>query len=168
MVQPACAQGEQMLPASCRPYIVPVCSSLPSPSLQTVFHANPFLDQLSTALLLMVEKQTGQMLRKAQDRLALFSAHLKSPVAATLASALHTNYSTNPHVAQPGTSDKRGKAYGQISTAHACPPSSWIVEPQDTDIFVETELLTVVAMDGRRRWMDIQAMVGFIFFWHPL
>eukprot|EP00897_Mesotaenium_endlicherianum_P010824 jgi/Mesen1/9770/ME000007S09823 len=41
-----------------------------------------------------------------------------------------------------------------------CPPgTSWIVEPQETDMFIEAPSVAILSMDGRRRWLDIQSMV---------
>eukprot|EP00850_Spirogloea_muscicola_P021246 SM000242S08482 [mRNA] locus=s242:117485:125911:+ [translate_table: standard] len=45
--------------------------------------------------------------------------------------------------------------------SEGCPlGTKWIVEPQDTDIFVQSHTVEVLALDGRQRWLDIRAMAA--------
>lgn len=45
-----------------------------------------------------------------------------------------------------------------------CPPIyHWNDGGLDRDLYIQTNEVTVLAMDGRRRWLDIQKLVFFLF-----
>lgn len=47
----------------------------------------------------------------------------------------------------------------------ACPPNvHWNDGGLDRDLYIQINEVTVLAMDGRRRWLDIQKLVLFICF----
>lgn len=42
----------------------------------------------------------------------------------------------------------------------SCPKSiQWVVESQAKDLYIESPIITVLAMDGKRRWLNITKMV---------
>lgn len=44
-----------------------------------------------------------------------------------------------------------------------CPPSVlWTSDGLEKDLHIQSNLVTVLAMDGRRRWLDIKKLVGEI------
>eukprot|EP00850_Spirogloea_muscicola_P021138 SM000238S08039 [mRNA] locus=s238:168526:179900:+ [translate_table: standard] len=54
-----------------------------------------------------------------------------------------------------------GGGDGGGGDSEGCPlGTKWIVEPQDTDIFVQSHTVEVLALDGRQRWLDIRAMAA--------
>lgn len=43
-----------------------------------------------------------------------------------------------------------------------CPPNiRWSDESLERDLYIQTNVVTVLAMDGRRRWLDIQKLVFY-------
>jgi hypothetical protein len=54
-------------------------------------------------------------------------------------------------------------AVGSLLHASAACPSNvhWSDDGLDRDLYIETTTVTVLAMDGRRRWLDIQKLVSF-------
>jgi len=42
-----------------------------------------------------------------------------------------------------------------------CPPSiQWTSDGLEKDLYIQSNSVTVLAMDGRRRWLDIKKLVG--------
>jgi len=42
-----------------------------------------------------------------------------------------------------------------------CPPSTqWTSDGLEKDLYIQSNSVTVLAMDGRRRWLDIKKLVG--------
>jgi hypothetical protein len=51
----------------------------------------------------------------------------------------------------------------QKITRFTCPQSvSWEGERADKDLHISTPIMTILAMDGRRRWLDIKKLVGIV------
>jgi glycosylphosphatidylinositol deacylase len=49
-----------------------------------------------------------------------------------------------------------------VHASEACPSTiSWSDDGFERDIYIQTTTVTVLAMDGRRRWLDIQKLVSF-------
>lgn len=48
--------------------------------------------------------------------------------------------------------------------SQACPlsncPTYWTDDALERDLYIQTTTVTVLAMDGRRRWLDIQKLVS--------
>ena len=43
----------------------------------------------------------------------------------------------------------------------SCPKSmKWSEESHEKDLYIDTQTMTVLAMDGRRRWLDIKRLVN--------
>lgn len=50
-----------------------------------------------------------------------------------------------------------------VHLSTSCPSKiHWNEEGLDKDLYIQTTTVTVLAMDGRRRWLDIQKLVSFI------
>lgn len=43
----------------------------------------------------------------------------------------------------------------------------WSAEGLDKDLYIQTATVTVLAMDGKRRWLDIQKLVSLDIVSHP-
>lgn len=44
---------------------------------------------------------------------------------------------------------------------YACPKSThWTGESKEKDLYIDSPTMTVLAMDGKRRWLDIKRMVS--------
>lgn len=45
----------------------------------------------------------------------------------------------------------------------SCPSNvHWKDDGLERDLYIQTTTVTVLAMDGRRRWLDIQNLVSFV------
>ncbi|KAL2624469.1 hypothetical protein R1flu_008714 [Riccia fluitans] len=149
---------------------------------QSILWCNQLAVQLSHTLLQLVDKKTGQPFDNPQMRLAVFVAKLRSalpqvfgwlpsyPFQGTNALALldHSEDTKligeqrNLDTEDAGRTRKDGESTasgGTEAAAYSCPKSTrWTLRTKEKDLEVETPSVTVLAMDGRRRWMDIQAM----------
>jgi hypothetical protein len=48
-----------------------------------------------------------------------------------------------------------------LHASAACTSNHWSDDGLERDLYIETATVTVLAMDGRRRWLDIQELVSF-------
>ncbi|EFJ30370.1 hypothetical protein SELMODRAFT_145414 [Selaginella moellendorffii] len=97
---------------------------------QTILWCNQLVVQLAHTLLNVVDRQTGQVISSPRTRLAVFIARLRSAIPQTFG-----------WLATADLMDDKESASGRNG---------------DRDFHVDTSLVTVLAMDGRRRWLDIQ------------
>lgn len=52
-------------------------------------------------------------------------------------------------------------AVSQVHASSDCPSSvHWSDDVLERDLYIQTTSVTVLAMDGRRRWLDIQKLVS--------
>lgn len=53
----------------------------------------------------------------------------------------------------------------QAPSSSSCPSTvQWSAEGLDKDLYIQTATVTVLAMDGKRRWLDIQKLVSLTVF----
>lgn len=58
-------------------------------------------------------------------------------------------------------------AGSEVHRSVACPPSfHWNDGGLDRDLYIQINEVTVLAMDGRRRWLDIQKSVFVCIFYN--
>lgn len=56
----------------------------------------------------------------------------------------------------------------QAPSSSSCPSTvQWSAEGLDKDLYIQTATVTVLAMDGKRRWLDIQKLVSLDIVSHP-
>lgn len=49
-----------------------------------------------------------------------------------------------------------------VSSPYACPKNvHWSDDGLERDLYIQTSTVTVLAMDGRRRWLDLEKLVSF-------
>jgi hypothetical protein len=54
-------------------------------------------------------------------------------------------------------------AGSQVHTFSSCPNNvHWNDDGLDRDLYIQTTTMTVLAMDGRRRWLDIHKLVSLV------
>ena len=54
-------------------------------------------------------------------------------------------------------------AGSQWHTVSACPSNvHWTNDGLERDLYIQTTTVTVLAMDGRRRWLDIEKLVSMV------
>ncbi|KAJ0111675.1 hypothetical protein Patl1_02935 [Pistacia atlantica] len=98
---------------------------------QAILWCNQLVVQVSHTLLSLIDSRTGQPFLDTRKRLAIFSRMLRS--------------------ATPENS--------QVRTFSSCPSSvHWSDDGLERDLYIQTTTVTVLAMDGRRRWLDIQKL----------
>ncbi|KAG6557641.1 hypothetical protein Mapa_000922 [Marchantia paleacea] len=150
---------------------------------QSILWCNQLAVQVAHTLLQLVDKKTGQPFDHPQMRLAVFVAKLRSALPqvfgwlpSSSSQLLDKIDDTEENGVQTTGEQRRlviegaklvkkdGAAKvseGTENSAFSCPKSTrWIVESKEKDLEVEQPTVTVLAMDGRRRWMDIQRMAA--------
>ena len=54
-------------------------------------------------------------------------------------------------------------AASQVATLPGCPSNLvWKDDGLEKDLYIQTSTMTVLAMDGRRRWLDIHKLVSSV------
>ncbi|XP_031404775.1 uncharacterized protein LOC116213832 isoform X2 [Punica granatum] len=125
---------------------------------QAILWCNQVVVQVSHTLLSLVDSKTGQTYPDTQKRLAIFAKMLRSGVAQSF------NWMNQSHSLQHSThslvDDERGLLAGsQVHSFPTCPSNiNWSNDGLERDLYIETTTVTVLAMDGRRRWLDIQKL----------
>ncbi|XP_024528955.1 GPI inositol-deacylase [Selaginella moellendorffii] len=120
---------------------------------QTILWCNQLVVQLAHTLLNVVDRQTGQVISSPRTRLAVFIARLRSAIPQTFGWLATADLMDDKESAS-GRNDKSTAAKPKYVGRYACPRTfQW---EGDRDFHVDTSLVTVLAMDGRRRWLDIQ------------
>ncbi|KAG0570658.1 hypothetical protein KC19_6G178400 [Ceratodon purpureus] len=151
---------------------------------QSILWCNQMVVQVGHTLLQLVDKSTGQQYTNPHTRLAVFVSNLRS----ALPQALDVLPSSNKHspLSLPYTwkapvKDVSGKDFlntkessgtqAQVSkklellagnetkvTQFSCPQKIFWEGDMFDDIDVQSPIMNVLSMDGRRRWMDIEKL----------
>ncbi|KAL3677735.1 hypothetical protein R1sor_020691 [Riccia sorocarpa] len=148
---------------------------------QSILWCNQLVVQLSHTLLQLVDKKSGQPFDNPQMRLAVFVSKLRTALPqvlgwlpsyrsqgtnalALLEKSKDTELTGEQLILDTGNPKLKGGESTATETGSAdysCPKSTrWTTQTKEKDLEVGTASVTVLAMDGRRRWMDIQAMQG--------
>ncbi|XP_059449322.1 uncharacterized protein LOC132180491 isoform X3 [Corylus avellana] len=110
---------------------------------QAILWCNQLVVQVSHTLLSLIDSRTGQPFPDTQKRLAIFTRMLRSGIPQRF------DWMMQSHIASQ--KPKHVPA--------ACPSNvHWSDDGLDRDLYIETTTVTVLAMDGRRRWLDIQKL----------
>ncbi|KAK4782552.1 hypothetical protein SAY86_016654 [Trapa natans] len=125
---------------------------------QTILWCNQLVVQVSHTLLSLVDSKTGRVYPDTQKRLAIFAKMLRSGVIQSFDWMRQSQ-----SLQQSGhsfTDDQSGFIAGSpLKTLPTCPRSIiWSNDILERDLYIETTAVTVLAMDGRRRWLDIQKL----------
>ncbi|KAL6288194.1 hypothetical protein ACE6H2_012584 [Prunus campanulata] len=123
---------------------------------QAILWCNQLVIQVSHTLLSLADSRTGQPFSDKRIRLAIFSKMLRSGIPQSF------NWMTQSHLSQQllhvpsrDVKDKTESLY----TSAACPSNvHWSEDGLERDLYIQTTTVTVLAMDGRRRWLDIQKL----------
>ncbi|XP_010528191.1 PREDICTED: GPI inositol-deacylase [Tarenaya hassleriana] len=115
---------------------------------QAILWCNQLVVQVSHTLLSLVDSKTGQPIADTRKRLWMFTRMLQSALAQSFNGMTPTKLSHEiPVLASKG------------SVAHkpSC-PMDWRDDALDRDLYIQTNTVTILAMDGRRRWLDIESL----------
>lgn len=121
---------------------------------QAILWCNQLVVQISHTLLSVINPKTGQPFSSTQERLLVFTKMLQSGIPQSLNWLRHAQSSRHVPI-----KDTRGGTESQIQNSFSCPPSvHWSVDGLEKDLYIQSTSVTILAMDGRRRWLDIKKL----------
>ncbi|KAG8384921.1 hypothetical protein BUALT_Bualt04G0168400 [Buddleja alternifolia] len=124
---------------------------------QVILWCNQLVVQVSHTLLSLIDTKTGQPFRDVRQRLGIFTKMLHS--------GIPRNFISSRQLQLPQKTDHFPNQDGKINSGSrvaglsGCPINSqWSEDGLERDLYIQTNTVTVLAMDGRRRWLDIQKL----------
>ncbi|XP_044466690.1 uncharacterized protein LOC123196684 isoform X2 [Mangifera indica] len=124
---------------------------------QTILWCNQLVIQVSHTLLSLIDSRSGQPFLDARKRLAIFSRMLRCATPQSfnwLMQSQQFHHSTTLPI-----KDVKDATDSQVHSFSSCPSSvHWSDDGLERDLYIQTTTVTVLAMDGRRRWLDIQKL----------
>ncbi|KAI5083289.1 hypothetical protein GOP47_0003032 [Adiantum capillus-veneris] len=123
---------------------------------QSILWCNQLVVQVSHTLLQLIDKKSGQPFSSPSKRLATFVTSLRSPLPQLFGWMSKNELSEMNQLAhKPATVSVTEEDF----SPHSCSKSiKWSDESHEKDLFIETYTVTILAMDGRRRWLDIKKL----------
>ncbi|KAI3973865.1 hypothetical protein MKX01_030441 [Papaver californicum] len=111
--------------------------------------------QVSHTLLNMIDAETGQPFSSVPKRLTVFSKMFRSVIPQSF------NWMSQLQPSKISTKvpilDKKIAAGSREETLSPCPKSvRWSDDSLEKDLYIQSTTFAVLAMDGRRRWLDIK------------
>ncbi|KAH1193661.1 GPI inositol-deacylase [Glycine max] len=124
---------------------------------QAILWCNQLVVQVSHTLLSLIDSRTGQPFPDTQKRLAVFARMLRSGISHNFDWMMQLpSYKRSLNIPAQNTKDVTGSL---VHRPVACPANiHWNDGGLDRDLYIQINELTVLAMDGRRRWLDIQKL----------
>lgn len=123
---------------------------------QAILWCNQLVVQVSHTLLSLVDADTGHPYRDRQRRLAVFTTMLRSGLRYGSNLIARSSVQRNRVLTDDEGANFAGSHVHPLS---ACPERlQWRDESLERDLYVQIPTVTVLAMDGRRRWLDIQKL----------
>ncbi|XP_021299155.1 uncharacterized protein LOC110427851 isoform X2 [Herrania umbratica] len=123
---------------------------------QAILWCNQLVVQVSHTLLSLIDSRTGQPLSDTRQRLEIFTRMLRSGIPQSFNWKMQSQSSWSSHVPVKDVKDTAGS---QVHTLFDCPSSvHWSDDGLERDLYIQTTTVTVLAMDGRRRWLDIEKL----------
>ncbi|KAJ7974736.1 GPI inositol-deacylase [Quillaja saponaria] len=124
---------------------------------QAILWCNQLVVQVSHTLLSLVDSKTGQPFPDTQKRLTVFATMLRSGVSQSF-NQMMQSHSSKQSINVP-LHIKKDATGSMGHTLVACPSNvQWKDEGLERDLYIQTTSVTVLAMDGRRRWLDIHKL----------
>ncbi|KAL1207095.1 hypothetical protein V5N11_004302 [Cardamine amara subsp. amara] len=115
---------------------------------QAILWCNQLVVQVSHTLLSLVDSKTSQPISDTQKRLWVLTRMLQSALAQSFNGMTPMKVSHElPMLASKGSES-------QLSTCAL----DWRDDALDRDLYIQTSTVTILAMDGRRRWLDIELL----------
>ncbi|XP_022633244.1 GPI inositol-deacylase isoform X1 [Vigna radiata var. radiata] len=124
---------------------------------QAILWCNQLVVQVSHTLLSLIDSRTGQPFADSQKRLAVFARMLRSGISHYFDWMVQLpRYKQPINIPVHNTKDVTGSPLHRLI---ACPANvHWNDGGLDRDLYIQINEVTVLAMDGRRRWLDIQKL----------
>eukprot|EP00252_Welwitschia_mirabilis_P024612 TRINITY_DN7353_c0_g1_i1.p1 TRINITY_DN7353_c0_g1~~TRINITY_DN7353_c0_g1_i1.p1 ORF type:complete len:839 (-),score=150.73 TRINITY_DN7353_c0_g1_i1:172-2490(-) len=127
---------------------------------QSILWCNQLVVQLSHAMLHLIDENTGQPYPSRQKRMAVLISKLRSGIPQSfdwMKSIQSQYFQKNLPIEKEDPVDR-----GMVTTMQdqfSCPAAiEWADDSHERDLYIDKTTVTVLAMDGRRRWMDIQRL----------
>nr|GEW49285.1 putative GPI inositol-deacylase PGAP1-like, alpha/beta hydrolase fold protein [Tanacetum cinerariifolium] len=122
---------------------------------QVILWCNQVVVQVSHTLLSLVDPETGHPISGSRKRLAVLTRMLRSGMPGSLSRQLDL-HQQSPHLP---VRKERKFAGPHLKAMTACPSKlRWSDEGLERDLYIKTPTVTILAMDGRRRWLDIKEL----------
>lgn len=124
---------------------------------QAILWCNQLVVQVSHTLLSLIDSRTGQPFPDTQKRLTVFARMLRSGISHNFDWMMQLpSYKRSINIPVQNTKDVTGSL---VHRPVACPANiHWNDGGLDRDLYIQINEVTVLAMDGRRRWLDIQKL----------
>ncbi|KAL2320234.1 hypothetical protein Fmac_029203 [Flemingia macrophylla] len=124
---------------------------------QAILWCNQLVVQVSHTLLSIIDSRTGQPFPDTQKRLAVFARMLRSGISHNFDWMMQLpSYKQSKNIPVQNT---KGLTGSLVHRPVACPTNiHWNDGGLDRDLYIQINEVTVLAMDGRRRWLDIQKL----------
>ncbi|XP_049382837.1 uncharacterized protein LOC125847215 isoform X1 [Solanum stenotomum] len=120
---------------------------------QVILWCNQLVVQVSHTLLSLIDQGTGQPISDVRKRLAIFTKMLHSGIPPNF------NWLKQPQLPHIPIVDGEAESGSQAHRLYSCPNNiHWSDDALERDLYIETTTVTVLAMDGRRRWLDIEKL----------
>ncbi|KAJ0778195.1 putative GPI inositol-deacylase PGAP1, alpha/Beta hydrolase [Helianthus annuus] len=122
---------------------------------QVILWCNQLVVQVSHTLLSLVDPETGHPISGTRKRLTVFTKMLQSGMPQSLLRQSDHHQQLPHHPLQK----ERNNPGSEKKDFPACPSKiQWSVEGLERDLYIKTPTVTILAMDGRRRWLDIKEL----------
>lgn len=125
---------------------------------QAILWCNQLVVQVSHTILSLIDSRTGQPFPDTQKRLTILTRMLRSGIPQSFNWMMQSHLASQElkHVLVKDVKDASGSL---VHAPTACPRNVyWGADGFERDIYIQTTTVTVLAMDGRRRWLDIQKL----------
>ncbi|XP_062198955.1 uncharacterized protein LOC133901587 isoform X2 [Phragmites australis] len=123
---------------------------------QSILWCNQLVVQVAHTLLSIIDPANGQPFSSTQKRVFVFTKMFQSAVPQSLSWMTHVPGSRPSSLL---SSDNRDVSELQQKDSLSCPPSvQWTSDGLEKDMYIQSNSVTVLAMDGRRRWLDIKKL----------
>lgn len=124
---------------------------------QVILWCNQLVVQVSHTLLSLIDPKTNQPFPGTQRRVAIFAKMLRSGIPQSFNWMRRSQpFQQSVHVP---FQDKLDNSGSQVHSLSACPNTfHWSNDGLERDLYIQTTTVSVLAMDGRRRWLDIEKL----------
>ncbi|KAL5201355.1 hypothetical protein ABZP36_035709 [Zizania latifolia] len=123
---------------------------------QSILWCNQLVVQVAHTLLSMVDPLNGQPFLSSRKRVLVFAKMLQSAVPQSLSWMSPVSSVKSSNFISSGNKDANEL---QQKDSPSCPPSvQWTSDGLEKDLHIQSNSVTVLAMDGKRRWLDIKKL----------
>ncbi|KAH7847717.1 hypothetical protein Vadar_029491 [Vaccinium darrowii] len=120
---------------------------------QVILWCNQLVVQVSHTLLSLMDPETGQPFSDAQKRLSVFTKMLHSGIPQSF------NWLRQSPLSRLPVQDGKQATGSPGHTLSSCPNNvRWTNDGLERDLYIQSTTVTILAMDGRRRWLDIEKL----------